>query len=496
MDGSATAAAYGIRAVASARDPSSITLRGRVKTAEPGDRGGRRHLRARRGADGTAPGSRRIRVPRALSSAAPAGTIREGSRLPLLGFGRATTLGDVDALVVDVAEHGDELGRVVDAAARTRARVRPPRARRGRPRGGARARRPRDPAALRRGGRRRAASSRSGFSSCLPDVPAGKLAIAELAGASRDDVARARAGGRRRGDRLGSDIGSLVGDTLPGRLTGRSPSRRSSSSPPCSDSSASATGCRSRPQPRRGEHRPARVADGTRPPRSGLVRLSVAPDGAARAVQAFVRRAVVRGRARRGRRCSGSAASPRRGGSGGAPTAPAQRSSARRPSPSRRRTSRTRAMAVTDVLLTLAVTCALALASPGGSSGPGSRSDSRRRRSIRARSPPFPSSSRVGELAGARRAAALAVAGFALTSPFVLIHAGAAWDDVSRVQRLARAGWLGFEHDPITPLAYARPALGSDRAAARARRDRASSLRSCAAAAPTSCCSRSSASTG
>ena len=36
----------------------------------------------------------------------------------------------------------------------------------------------------------------------LPDIPAGKLAIAELAGASRSDVARARAGRGRRGDRL------------------------------------------------------------------------------------------------------------------------------------------------------------------------------------------------------------------------------------------------------------------------------------------------------
>jgi len=52
------------------------------------------------------------------------------------------------------------------------------------------------------------------------------------------------------------------------------------------------------------------------------------------------------------------------------------------------------------------------------------------------------------------RAAALAVGGFALTSPFVIVHAGAAWEDVSRVQRLAREGWLGFEHDPVTPLAY------------------------------------------
>ena len=56
-------------------------------------------------------------------------------------------------------------------------------------------------------------------------------------------------------------------------------------------------------------------------------------------------------------------------------------------------------------------------------------------------------------LAGWRRwrrlivAAALAAAAFVVTSPFVVVHAGAAWDDISRVQRLARAGWLGFEHD-------------------------------------------------
>jgi 4-amino-4-deoxy-L-arabinose transferase-like glycosyltransferase len=52
-------------------------------------------------------------------------------------------------------------------------------------------------------------------------------------------------------------------------------------------------------------------------------------------------------------------------------------------------------------------------------------------------------------------AGALAVLAFALTSPFVVIHARAAWDDASRVQRLARAGWLGFEHDHATPLAFA-----------------------------------------
>ena len=51
--------------------------------------------------------------------------------------------------------------------------------------------------------------------------------------------------------------------------------------------------------------------------------------------------------------------------------------------------------------------------------------------------------------------AGLAVAAFALTSPFVVLHAGSAWDDLRRVQDLARAGWLGFEDDPATPLAFA-----------------------------------------
>jgi hypothetical protein len=52
------------------------------------------------------------------------------------------------------------------------------------------------------------------------------------------------------------------------------------------------------------------------------------------------------------------------------------------------------------------------------------------------------------------RAAVLAAIAFALATPFVLIHAGRAWDATSRVNRLARAGWLGFEHDPSTPVAY------------------------------------------
>ena len=49
----------------------------------------------------------------------------------------------------------------------------------------------------------------------------------------------------------------------------------------------------------------------------------------------------------------------------------------------------------------------------------------------------------------------LLVLGFAVTSPFVFIHPRQAWEDASRVNRLARAGWLGFEHDGSAPTAFA-----------------------------------------
>jgi 4-amino-4-deoxy-L-arabinose transferase-like glycosyltransferase len=51
-------------------------------------------------------------------------------------------------------------------------------------------------------------------------------------------------------------------------------------------------------------------------------------------------------------------------------------------------------------------------------------------------------------------AAAIAVAAFLATSPYVLVHPHLAWADASRVQRLARDGWLGFEHDHPTPIAF------------------------------------------
>jgi 4-amino-4-deoxy-L-arabinose transferase-like glycosyltransferase len=112
-------------------------------------------------------------------------------------------------------------------------------------------------------------------------------------------------------------------------------------------------------------------------------------------------------------------------------------------------------MAVTDVLLTLAVTCVLALAVSGRIEWAGVAVGL-------AASAKYPGAIAAvpvvvagwGRWRALGRAGALALTGFALTSPFVLIHAGAAWEDISRVQRLAREGWLGFDNDPIAPLAY------------------------------------------
>ena len=195
------------------------------------------------------------------------------------------------------------------------------------------------------------------------------------------------------------------------------------------------------------------------------------------------------GRSRRARRSarpasspsrSGSSASPRPGGSVGARTARvAAIVGAAAVAVATTHVAYSR-MAVTDVLLTLGVTVrARARSSPAGSSGPGSRSASRRRRSTRARSRLVPvvvagwgrwRRARPGRRRSRSRA-------FALTSPFVLIHAGAAWDDISRVQRLARAGWLGFEDDPVAPLAYLDPPLGGGRPARSSSRRRGSASR-------------------
>ena len=49
----------------------------------------------------------------------------------------------------------------------------------------------------------------------------------------------------------------------------------------------------------------------------------------------------------------------------------------------------------------------------------------------------------------------LAVLAFAATSPYAVLHLGEAAGDLWRVQQSARAGWLGFEHDQVAPVAFA-----------------------------------------
>jgi Dolichyl-phosphate-mannose-protein mannosyltransferase len=51
-------------------------------------------------------------------------------------------------------------------------------------------------------------------------------------------------------------------------------------------------------------------------------------------------------------------------------------------------------------------------------------------------------------------AAALAPAAFLATSPYFAVHLASAAGDVRRVQRDGRRGWLGFEDDPWTPIAF------------------------------------------
>ena len=50
--------------------------------------------------------------------------------------------------------------------------------------------------------------------------------------------------------------------------------------------------------------------------------------------------------------------------------------------------------------------------------------------------------------------AAAAAAAFVVASPYFVVHLASAVDDVLRVQRDGRRGWLGFENDPWTPIAF------------------------------------------
>jgi 4-amino-4-deoxy-L-arabinose transferase-like glycosyltransferase len=105
-------------------------------------------------------------------------------------------------------------------------------------------------------------------------------------------------------------------------------------------------------------------------------------------------------------------------------------------------------MAVTDIPMTALITVSLALAVTGRLEWAGVAAGL-------ATSAKYPAVFLVVPLVVAgwrqwRRLAisiGLAVVAFLATSPYVLVHPHQAWSDASRVQRLARDGWLGFEHD-------------------------------------------------
>jgi 4-amino-4-deoxy-L-arabinose transferase-like glycosyltransferase len=112
-------------------------------------------------------------------------------------------------------------------------------------------------------------------------------------------------------------------------------------------------------------------------------------------------------------------------------------------------------MAVTDVAVTLGITCALALMLEGRLEWAGLAVGL-------AAAAKYPGAVALvplvvagwGERRRLARGLALAVGGFFVAAPFVVIHGRTAWRSVSHVNSLARAGWLGFEHDPATPFAY------------------------------------------
>ena len=112
-------------------------------------------------------------------------------------------------------------------------------------------------------------------------------------------------------------------------------------------------------------------------------------------------------------------------------------------------------MAVTDVLLTTLVTIALALMVGGRLEWAGlavGLAVSTKYPGVALGVPLVVAA--WGQWRALARSLAIAVAAFLLTSPFVVIHAGRAWSDITRVQDLARLGWLGFEDDRGLTLAF------------------------------------------
>lgn len=143
-----------------------------------------------------------------------AGTIRESCELPVLGYGRADELGGIDAVVVDGSEPENSLEAVIagvhdrglECVLRVSAEddledvlelVDP------------------EIFLLTADEVEDGQSPLERLLELLADVPAGKLAIAEFAGASHDDVVELERAGVDAVIVSSSDIGSLVGDTLP-----------------------------------------------------------------------------------------------------------------------------------------------------------------------------------------------------------------------------------------------------------------------------------------
>jgi len=112
-------------------------------------------------------------------------------------------------------------------------------------------------------------------------------------------------------------------------------------------------------------------------------------------------------------------------------------------------------MAVTDVLLATLATAALALLVDGRLEWAGVAAGL----AVSAKYPGIALAAPLviagwGRWRALATSGALAVTAFVLTSPFVVIHAGRAWDDIQRVQALARLGWLGFEDEHGLTLAF------------------------------------------
>jgi 4-amino-4-deoxy-L-arabinose transferase-like glycosyltransferase len=113
-------------------------------------------------------------------------------------------------------------------------------------------------------------------------------------------------------------------------------------------------------------------------------------------------------------------------------------------------------MAVTDVPLTLGVTVALALMVAGRIELAGivvGLATSAKYPGLFLLAPLLAVA--WGQWRRLAAACALALLAFALTSPYVIIRLGEASGDAWRVQRGAREGWLGFENDRATPIAFA-----------------------------------------